>query len=62
MKAEDTGNITDEHRNATVMERWKKEHRFERTIKELSQFDNKRPEELKSEFDNSDVDNVISWI
>ena len=30
---------------------------FERTIKELSQFDNKKPEELESEFDHFDVDN-----
>ena len=38
------------------MERWKK-GRVERTIKELSQFDNKKPEELESEFDPIDVDN-----
>ena len=38
------------------MERWKK-GRFERTIKELSQFDNKKPEELESEFDHFDLDN-----
>ena len=38
------------------MERWEK-GRFERTIKELSQFDNKKPEELESEFDHFDVDN-----
>ena len=31
--------------------------RFERTIKELSQFDNKKPEELESEFDHFDLDN-----
>ena len=31
--------------------------RFKRTLKERKQFDNKKPEELKSEFDNSDVDN-----
>ena len=35
------------------MERWKKG----RTIKELSQFDDKKPEELQSEFDRFDVDN-----
>ena len=49
----------DEHRNAitlSAMERWKKD-RFKRTIKELSQFDNKKPEELESEFDHFDVDN-----
>ena len=34
------------------MERWKK-GRFN---KDLSQFDNKKPEELESEFDHSDVD------
>ena len=38
------------------MERRKK-GRFKRTIKELSQFDNKKPEELESEFDHFDVDN-----
>ena len=41
------------------MERWKKD-RFKRTIKELSQFDNKKPEELESEleslFDCLDLD------
>ena len=31
--------------------------RFKRTIKELSQFDNKKPEELESEFDHFDLDN-----
>ena len=31
--------------------------RFERAIKELSQFDDKKPEELESEFDHFDVDN-----
>ena len=30
---------------------------FERTIKELSQFDNKKPEELESEFDHFDAAN-----
>ena len=38
------------------MERWKK-GQFKRTIKELSQFDNKKPEELESEFDHFDLDN-----
>ena len=36
------------------MERWRKD-RFKRTIKELSQFDNKKPEELES--DHFDMDN-----
>ena len=31
--------------------------RFKRIIKELSQFDDKIPEELESEFDHFDVDN-----
>ena len=31
--------------------------RFERAINELSQFDNKKPEELDSEFDHFDADN-----
>ena len=51
--------MTDEHRNAITllaMERWKKD-RFKRTINELSKFDNKKPEELESEFDHFDVDN-----
>ena len=59
MKAVDWGYMTDKHRNAvtlSAMERWKKD-RFERTIKELSQFDNKKPEELEKEFDHFDVDN-----
>ena len=54
------GYITDQHRNAitlSAMERWKK-GRFERTIKKLSQFDNKKPEELESEFDHFDLDNL----
>ena len=38
----------------SAMERWRK-GRFERTIKELSQFDNKKPEELQS--DHFDIDN-----
>ena len=37
-----------------------KNGRFKRTIKERRmQFDNKKPEELESEFDNFDVDNRI---
>ena len=51
--------LTDEHRNAitlSAMESWRK-GRFKRTIKELSQFDNKKPEELELEFDHFDVDN-----
>ena len=31
--------------------------RFKRTLKELSQFDNKMPEELESEFGHFDLDN-----
>ena len=31
--------------------------RLKRTIKELSQFDNKKPEELESEFDHFDAAN-----
>ena len=38
------------------MEIWKKA-RFKKTIRELSQFDNKKPEELESEFDQS-----LMWI
>ena len=38
------------------MERLKK-GRFKSTVKELSQFDNKKPEELESELDHFDVDN-----
>ena len=38
------------------MERWKK-GRFKRTTKELSQFDDKKPEEFQLEFDHFDVDN-----
>ena len=32
-------------------------HSLERTIKELSQFHNKKPEKRESEFDHFDVDN-----
>ena len=59
MKAVDWGYMKDENRNAitlSAMERWKQD-RFKRTIKELSQFDNKKPEELESGFDHFDVDN-----
>ena len=34
-----------------------KNGRLKRTIKELSQFDNKKPEELESEFDHFDAAN-----
>ena len=34
-----------------------KKGRFKRTVKELSQFDDKKPDELTSEFDHFDVDN-----
>ena len=52
------------------MEGWKN-GRLERTIKEFSQFDNKKPEELESEFGHFDVANsyqlhlskaVTSWL
>ena len=53
------GYIIDEHRNAITlspmtMDRWKK-GRFKTTFKELTQVDNKKPEEL--EFNHFDVDN-----
>ena len=41
------------------MERWKNS-RFKRTIKELSRFDNKKPEEFESEFDHFDANNSYS--
>ena len=53
------GGMTEEHRNAitlSAMEGWKN-GRLERTIKESSQFDNKKPEELESEFDQFDAAN-----
>ena len=65
--------MTDVHRNATTwsaMEGWKN-GRLKRTIKELSQFDNKKPEKLEEEFNHFDVANsyptspfraVTSWI
>ena len=34
-----------------------KNGRFKRTIKKLSQFHSKKPEELESEFDHFDLDN-----
>ena len=40
-----------------AIERWKKADLKELTIKELSQFDNKKLEGLESEFDDFDVDN-----
>ena len=49
------------------MERWEK-GRFERTIKKLSQSDDKKTEELESELDHFDLHNsyptsaVTSWI
>ena len=49
--------MTDEHRNPitlSAMEGWKN-GRLNRTIKESSQFDNKKPEELESEFDHFGV-------
>ena len=51
--------MTGEHRNAIILsaiEGWKND-RLERTIKELGQSDNKKPEELESEFDHFDADN-----
>ena len=53
------------------MDRWEKMIDLKRIIKERRQFDDKKPEELESEFDNFDVDNsyptsfskaVTSWI
>ena len=69
VKAVDWGYMTDELQNAITlsgMERWKKD-RFKRTIKEISQFDNKKSEELEPEFDQFDVDipiqlRLYSWI
>ena len=58
VKVVDWGYMTDEHQNAitlSAMETWK--DRCERTIKELSQFDNEKPEELESEFDHFDLEN-----
>ena len=50
----------DEHRNAitlSAMERWKKKVDLKEPMKELSQFDNKKREELESEFDH-----FLIWI
>ena len=51
--------MTDEHRSAKHCQPWKdgKSSRLQRTIKELSQFDNKKPEKLESEFDHFDEAN-----
>ena len=51
--------MTDEHRIAitlSAMEGWKN-GRLNRTIKELSHFDNKKPEELELESDHFDAAN-----
>ena len=48
--------MTDKHGNAitlSAIEGWKNG----RLIKELTQFDNKKPEELESEFDQFDAAN-----
>ena len=53
------GYMTDDHRNAITLaaiEDWKN-GRLKRIIKELSQFDDKKPEDLESEFDHFDVAN-----
>ena len=46
--------MTDEHRNAKTDG---ENGRLKRTIKELSSFDNKKPEELEPEFDHFDAAN-----
>ena len=38
------------------MKRWN-EGQFEKTIKELSQFDDKKPQEFELKFDHFDLDN-----
>ena len=51
--------ITDKHRSTitlSAMKRWN-EGQFEKTIKELSQFDDKKPEEFELKFDHFDLDN-----
>ena len=51
--------ITDDHRNTITCQPWRDRKNVdyhERTIKELTQFDNKKPEELESELDNFDAD------
>ena len=51
--------MTDEHRNAITLSEWRdgQNSQLKRTIKELSQFENKKPEELESEFGHSDAAN-----
>ena len=53
------GYVIDELRNVLHCQPWRdgKNGRLERTSKELSQFDNKKPEELESEFDHFDAAN-----
>ena len=51
--------MTDEHENAitlSAMEGWKN-GRLKRTIKKLIQMDNKKPEDLESEFGHFDAAN-----
>ena len=51
--------MTDEHQNAitlSAIKEWKN-GRLKRTIKQLSQFDKKKPEELESELDHFDAAN-----
>ena len=58
VKAVDLGYMTDEHENAitsSAMERWKK-GRFDRTIKELSEFDSTKSERSLSQ-SHFDVNN-----
>ena len=53
------GYMTDEYQNEitlSAIEGWKN-GRLKRTIKELSQLDNKKPEELESEFGHFDAAN-----
>ena len=51
--------MTEEHRNAITCQPWRdrKNGRLKRTIEESSQFDNKKPEELESDFDHFDAAN-----
>ena len=52
--------MADKHRKAITLsatEGQKKHDRLKRTIKQISQFDNKKPEELESEFDHFDAAN-----
>ena len=48
------GYMTDDHQNAITLAAMedRKNGRLERTMKELSQFDDKKPEDLESEFDH----------